>query len=332
MPHIVGVALAKPPVVHWRPHDAKVAPWPAPLRASALQVPVPPLPRPVPPRPRSRERDLAQLQVRQRALHQELLLPEVRQQRVPKGLPAENLWVSQNDQAVLCPRQGDVQPPGVAQEPNSLVLVAPDTAQDDEVLLPALEAVHGCDLDTLVRHLSHGTAPLHVVDYPGPLALIRGNHANLIRGHPAPEESGHDPLNSGGLRPIQVRGPRCCELLLAELGPEHHRHRPARPREVPPLLVPELPVPGRDPVLQRALVPGVRGELGERGVHPVLDLEALRPNPERHEPLEEALAQPGLLRPLFHHYGAELALVANEDEVATALYHGDHELRLGGLG
>ena len=63
---------------------------------------------------------------------------------------AQNLRIPKNDNTILRPRKSDIQPPGVVQETNSLMLVTPDTAQDDVVLLPSLERVDARYFDVLV--------------------------------------------------------------------------------------------------------------------------------------------------------------------------------------
>ena len=42
------------------------------------------------------------------------------QQHVPQRLPAEDLGVAQDHQAILGPGQSHIQPPGITQEPNAL--------------------------------------------------------------------------------------------------------------------------------------------------------------------------------------------------------------------
>ena len=63
---------------------------------------------------------------------------------------AQNLRIPKNDSTVLCPRKSNVQPPGVIQEANSLMLVAPNATQDDVVLLSSLERVDARHFDVLV--------------------------------------------------------------------------------------------------------------------------------------------------------------------------------------
>ena len=93
---------------------------------------------------------------------------------------AQDLRIPKDDNAVLRPRQGNIQPPGIIQEPDSLMLVAPDTTQDDVILLPPLERVDARHFDLLVQILPQGTVELHVADDVRPLAFVWGNDTNLI--------------------------------------------------------------------------------------------------------------------------------------------------------
>ena len=83
--------------------------------------------------------------------------------------------------------------------------------------------------------------------------------------------------------------------------------------------------------MKGTLVEEVRGEAGELGVHAVLHLEAERPNAEHDEPLEERLRQAGPGRLFAHDDGAELAVVAHENELLGAKHHRHHALGLGRL-
>ena len=92
---------------------------------------------------------------------------------------AENLRVSQDHNAVLRPRERNVQPPRVVEETDALVLVAPDAAEDDVVFLTALERVDACDLDLLVEVFLERAVVLHVVDDVRPLAFVRSDDTDL---------------------------------------------------------------------------------------------------------------------------------------------------------
>ena len=63
---------------------------------------------------------------------------------------AQDLRIPKDDDAILCPRKSNIQPPGVVQETNSLMLITPDATQDDVVLLPSLERVDARYFDVLV--------------------------------------------------------------------------------------------------------------------------------------------------------------------------------------
>lgn len=66
-------------------------------------------------------------------------------------------------------------------------------------------------------------------------------------------------------------------------------------------------------------------------MHPVLDLEPERPDPENDEPLEQRLRQSGSRRLLAHDHGPELAVIADEDQLLGPQDHRHHALRLGRL-
>ena len=108
---------------------------------------------------------------------------------------AENLRVSQNHNAILGTRERDVQPPRVIQETDSLMFVAPDTTENDVVLLPSLERIDASDFYLLVEILLKGTVELHVVDDVRALALVGGDDADLAGDDPGFEELGHDLLD-----------------------------------------------------------------------------------------------------------------------------------------
>ena len=108
---------------------------------------------------------------------------------------AENLRISQDHNAVLRPRERNVQPPRVVEETNSLVLVAPDAAEDDVVLLPPLERVDAGNLDLLLQVLFQGPVELHVVHDVRSLSLVRGDDPDLARHDARLEELGDDLLD-----------------------------------------------------------------------------------------------------------------------------------------
>ena len=56
------------------------------------------------------------------------------QQVVPEGLPREHLGVADDDDGKLGPGESNVQPAGIGEEANSLVLVGPHAGNDDDIL------------------------------------------------------------------------------------------------------------------------------------------------------------------------------------------------------
>ena len=77
---------------------------------------------------------------------------------------AENFRIAENDDAILCTSESNIETPWVIQKANTLMLVASDAAEDDVILLPSLEGVNASNLDLLVEILLKGTVELHVVD------------------------------------------------------------------------------------------------------------------------------------------------------------------------
>ena len=102
------------------------------------------------------------------------------------------------------------------------------------------------------------------------LALVRRDHADLLRLHPVPEQQAHHLFCRARLLPVNVAGAAAADLLGAALLVEHEAARGVRPGEGHVAAA----LRGGDAVLQAALVEGVARELGERGVHAVLHLQA----------------------------------------------------------
>jgi hypothetical protein len=62
------------------------------------------------------------------------------------------------------PCEGDIQPAGIIEEANSLMLVASDTAENNVVLLSSLEGINTCDFDFFVQLFLHCAVELHIID------------------------------------------------------------------------------------------------------------------------------------------------------------------------
>ncbi len=80
-----------------------------------------------------------------------------------------------------------------------LVLIGAHTRQDDVVLLSALEGVHTGHLNVGVQLLPHGAVAQHHLQHVGTLALVRGDHPQLVGGGPTFQEVGHNLLHIGSL-------------------------------------------------------------------------------------------------------------------------------------
>ncbi len=94
---------------------------------------------------------------------------------------AQDLGIAKDNNAILGTRECDVQTPGIIQETYSLVLITPDTAQNDVILLSSLECINAGYFNLLVQIFLEGAVELHKVDDVGALTLIRGNDADLGR-------------------------------------------------------------------------------------------------------------------------------------------------------
>ena len=109
----------------------------------------------------------------------------------------------------------------------------------------------------------------------------------------------------------------------------HVFQEPAILRSFPVSLKPRLT--SRDTILQGALVEDVGGEGTECRVHPVLDLQTNWANAKHNQPLKERLRETSSGSLLAHDHRAQLAVIANQDELATAQDDGDHAFWLRGL-
>lgn len=93
---------------------------------------------------------------------------------------AQNFGIAKYHNSILSTRERNVQTPRIVQETNSLVLVTPNAAQNDVVLLPSLECINAGYFNFLVQILLQRSVELHIIDNVGALALIRGHDADLI--------------------------------------------------------------------------------------------------------------------------------------------------------
>jgi len=210
------------------------------------------------------------------------------------------------------------------------VLVTPDTTEDDVVLLPSLEGIDGRDLDLLVEFLLERSVELHVVDDVRPLTLVGSDDSDLVGKDSGLEELGDDLLDvrsfgskerrETGTRsepelsqskrwkereyePVEEGGSTRRDLLRSEVLVEHHRRICDGPGEVDVL---PQPLGRGDSVLERSFVEHVGGELGETGMHSVLDLKSNGTVSEDDESFEEGLGETGSSSLLVHDDGTEL--------------------------
>jgi hypothetical protein len=102
---------------------------------------------------------------------------------------AKYFRITENDHSVFCARESDVQPPRIIQKANSLVFVAPDTTEDNVVLL------HGGNLYLLVEVLLQRTIVLHIVHDIRTLSFVGRHNADLARYNTRLEEFRDNFLN-----------------------------------------------------------------------------------------------------------------------------------------
>ena len=115
---------------------------------------------------------------------------------------AQNLRITQYYDTILGTSECNVQSSRIIQEPNALMFVAPDTAQNDIVFLPSLEGIDASHLNLLVQVLLQGTIELHIIDNIGALTFVRRDDSNLTRNNPRLEELGNDLFDIRGFRPV----------------------------------------------------------------------------------------------------------------------------------
>ena len=166
------------------------------------------------------ELDHAGLEVVERTLYQAAVLFVVGQKVMPQRVLrkckhpmimqrkgsrylAQDLRIAEDDDSILCTCKSNIQTTGIVEKPDSLVLVAPDTAENNVILLSSLEGIDTCDFDLLVQFLLHCAMELHVIDNVGPLAFIGRDDTDLLRGNTSLKEFGYSFLDVGGLRPLK---------------------------------------------------------------------------------------------------------------------------------
>lgn len=108
---------------------------------------------------------------------------------------AQNLRVSEDNDTVFGPCKRDVQPPGITQESDPLMFIAPDATKNNVILLATLEGINASDLDLFVELFLEGSIELHVGDDIGALAFIRCDDPDLVRRYARLEELSDDLLD-----------------------------------------------------------------------------------------------------------------------------------------
>ncbi|RUS31225.1 hypothetical protein BC938DRAFT_478226 [Jimgerdemannia flammicorona] len=261
------------------------------------------------------ELDHADLEVIEGAVDEAFFFLVVDEEMMPERVLAQHLGITQDHHAILGPGQRNVQPPGIVQETDALVLVASHQAQNDIVLFSALEGVHARDLYLFVEILAHRPVELHVADDIGSLPFVGGDDADL-RGHNTSlHETSDYLLTVGGFGTVEIRGTRGGNLFLTQVGVEKHGCLGDGPGEVNVLAEPLL---GGDAVLQGALVEHVTRELGKARVHAVLNLQANRPDAQDNETFEEGLAETRARGLLVHNDRTELLMIADKHGLLAA--------------
>ena|SRR5271170_1270363 len=82
------------------------------------------------------------------------------------------------------------------------MLVAPNTAEDNVVLLPTLKRIHARYLDFFVQVFLQRAIELHVIHDIRPLAFIRSYNADLAGNDSRLEEFGDNLLHVRSFRPV----------------------------------------------------------------------------------------------------------------------------------
>lgn len=145
-------------------------------------------------------------EIAESALNKAAIFLVMAQQVVPEGLPREHLGIAQHNHTVLGTSQGDVETARVVQEANALMLVAANTAHDDEVLLTTLEGVDRADLNLIVKLSAQGASSAHVIHDKDALAFIRGDDTDLIGSDSRAKEEGDNLLAHVGLLTVEEGG------------------------------------------------------------------------------------------------------------------------------
>ena len=241
--------------------------------------------------------------------------PMIMQRNGPRYL-AQDFRIAEDDDPILCTCKSNIQTTGIVKKPDSLMLVAPDAAENNVVLLSSLEGIDTRDFDLLVQFLLHCAVELHIIDNVRPLAFVGGDDTNLLRGNTGLEELGYGFLDVGGFRPLnKVRHDYTKEsgnapieegsttrrnLFLPEVLVEEHRRVWHGPWEIH--VLPQT-LRSRDAILKSPLIEHIGREFRQAGMHAVLNLQANGTVAEHNQTLKKGLSEPGASGFLVHNDG-----------------------------
>jgi hypothetical protein len=112
----------------------------------------------------------------------------------------DTFGVAKDYKTVLGTRQSDIQSSGIVQESNSLMLIAPDTTEDNVILFTTLKSIDAGNFDLLVEILAITAILLHSTDNVRALTFVRSDDSNLTWLNSSSEKLGHNFLAISGFR------------------------------------------------------------------------------------------------------------------------------------
>lgn len=228
---------------------------------------------------------------------------------------AEHLGIPKNNDSVLCPSQGHIQTPRIVQEPNALVIITSDTAEDDVILFSPLESIDTSNFDFLVQLLLERAVQLHERSDIGSLTFIWRNDTDLGRRDARLEKLGDHLFNIGRFGSVQERCSARRDLFGTQVLVEEHGSFGNGPRKVDIL---SDSLGSGDTVLKRTFVKHVGRELGQAGVHSILNSESNRAVAQDDESFEKRLGKTSSRSLFVHDDRSKLLMVTNEYDLFTS--------------
>lgn len=264
--------------------------------------------------------------IQRRSAHETFIHLEMIHELNPDRMRPQRVRIADDHNSVLGSRDGDIQPSHIVQESQHAIRIRPNAREDNIVVFASLELVHARDF-----HLFHLLRLLHMPRQHLPqqrsLAVVRRDHADAVSGDAAVDKPLDDLLDAGGFHAVQEGSAGGSGIFRALHAPEHHGHVRAGPgeREVARALG------GMHGVLERAVVEHVRREDRQRGVHSVLDVQAVRLDSQRQQALEQRDVELRALGFLVLDHRAQLLVIAHQNQPVAAVHDRDQTLRLARL-